>query len=61
MHRFPEEVMHKLGNSALIGAKMFLFEDADHTKGILDITRHVSLEKEADFQDIFVENLAFGA
>jgi len=61
MHKFPEEVMHKLGNSALIGAKMFLFEDADHTKCILDITKHVSLEKEADFQDIFVENLTFGA
>ena len=59
MHKFPEEVMHKLGNSALIGAKMFLFEDSNYPDGILEITEHVSLEKEADFQDIFVENLAF--
>ena len=59
MHKFPEEVMHKLGNSALIGAKMFLFEDSNHPDGILEITEHVSLEKEADFQDIFIENLAF--
>ena len=59
MHKFPEEVMHKLGNSALIGGKMFLFEDTDHPRGILEITEHVSLEKEAGFQDIFIENLAF--
>jgi len=59
MLEFPEERMHKLGNSALMGGKMFLFEDTSHPSAILEITEHVSLESEPDFQDIFVEKLAF--
>lgn len=61
MHHFPEEVLHKLGNSALIGAKMFLFEGPDFPQGILDLCEHVSLEAEPGFQDIFIENLGFGS
>ncbi len=56
---FPEEIMHKLGNSALIGGKMFLFEDKKLPEEILKITEHVSLEADPDFQDIFIESLAF--
>jgi uncharacterized 2Fe-2S/4Fe-4S cluster protein (DUF4445 family) len=59
MLEFPEERMHKMGNSALLGAKMFLFEDPDFADKILRITRHVSLEAEPDFQDIFVNELIF--
>ena len=57
MLRCSVERMHKLGNSALIGAKMFLFEGTGAAEGILDITQHVSLESEAGFQDIFVDHL----
>ncbi|MFO7670534.1 MAG: ASKHA domain-containing protein [Bacteroidales bacterium] len=56
---FPEERMHKMGNSALLGGKMFLFEDPDFADTILRIVRHVSLEAEPDFQDIFVNELIF--
>jgi len=59
MLEFPVKRMHKLGNSALIGAKMFLFEHSNYPDGILKNTSHVSLESEPGFQDIFVENLAF--
>lgn len=58
MLEFPVEKIHKLGNSALIGAKMFLFEEMNVADGILAITEHVSLESESDFQDIFLNHLA---
>ncbi|MEN8201033.1 MAG: ASKHA domain-containing protein [Bacteroidota bacterium] len=51
--------MSQLGNSALIGAKMFLFEDASVADSILSVTTHVNLESEPGFQDMFVDNLAF--
>ncbi len=55
----PVERMHKLGNSALMGAKMFLFEHPEKVHTILNLTQHMSLEKEADFQDLFVDRLIF--
>lgn len=57
MLRCPVEKMHKLGNSALIGAKMFLFGDSDIASQILEKVSHVSLESEGNFQDIFVDHL----
>jgi uncharacterized 2Fe-2S/4Fe-4S cluster protein (DUF4445 family) len=59
MMNFPLDRFHKLGNTALIGAKMFLFSEMDLPKEILKLTRHVKLESESDFQDIFVDNLSF--
>ena len=56
---FPVERMHKLGNSALMGAKMFLFEDSRLADTLLEYTQHLSLEAEADFQDLFVDQLIF--
>jgi uncharacterized 2Fe-2S/4Fe-4S cluster protein (DUF4445 family) len=53
------ERMSQLGNSALIGAKMFLFEEKSVADSILSLTSHVNLESETDFQDLFVEMLAF--
>lgn len=47
----------KLGNTALIGAKMFLFEDESFYKKILDKTTHVSLEGDPNFQDIYIEKM----
>ena len=59
MMNFPRDRFHKLGNTALIGAKMFLFSKMDTTKEILALTRHVKLESEEDFQNIFVDDLSF--
>ena len=47
----------KLGNTALIGAKMFLFEDEDFTREILEKTLHINLEADPDFQDIYIEKM----
>lgn len=58
MMDFPEERFRKLGNSALIGAKMFLFSEDDVTDTILSLTSHVSLESEPDFQDIFIDRMS---
>ena len=55
----PVERMHKLGNSALMGAKMFLFGDSCLVDTILECTQHISLEAETDFQDLFVDQLIF--
>lgn len=52
-----EEKIVKMGNTALIGAKMFLFEDESFTRQILRKTRHVNLEGDPDFQDIYVEKM----
>jgi uncharacterized 2Fe-2S/4Fe-4S cluster protein (DUF4445 family) len=59
MMDFPPDRLHKLGNTALIGAKMFLFSDSDVEDQILSCCRHVNLESEKDFQDIFTDRLSF--
>jgi uncharacterized 2Fe-2S/4Fe-4S cluster protein (DUF4445 family) len=58
MMNFPEEVFRKLGNSALIGAKMFLFSDQAVRDSILSMTSHVNLESEPDFQDVFIDRIS---
>ncbi|WP_346856249.1 ASKHA domain-containing protein [uncultured Draconibacterium sp.] len=52
-----EEKIIKLGNTALIGAKMFLFEDENFTQGILKKTTHLNLEGDGSFQDIYIEKM----
>ena len=47
----------KLGNTALMGAKMFLFEDEKIVQKILTLTRHMNLEGDPDFQDIYIDNM----
>jgi uncharacterized 2Fe-2S/4Fe-4S cluster protein (DUF4445 family) len=59
MMNFPVDRFRKLGNAALIGAKMFLFSEEEATDSILALTTHVNLESEQDFQDIFINNLTF--
>jgi uncharacterized 2Fe-2S/4Fe-4S cluster protein (DUF4445 family) len=50
----PEEKIHKVGNSALMGAKMLLFAHENTAKEILDLTHPVNLEADPYFQDIYV-------
>jgi uncharacterized 2Fe-2S/4Fe-4S cluster protein (DUF4445 family) len=52
-----EEKIVKLGNTALIGAKMFLFKDEIFTQKILEKTTHVNLEGDPNFQDIYIEKM----
>jgi uncharacterized 2Fe-2S/4Fe-4S cluster protein (DUF4445 family) len=52
-----EEKIVKMGNTALIGAKMFLFEDDAYIQNILNKTSHINLEGDPDFQDIYVDKL----
>lgn len=56
---FYHENIRKLGNTALIGAKMFLFSDPAVTESILRVVSHVNLESEPSFQDLFVDHMKF--
>lgn len=58
MMNVPPERFRKLGNSALIGAKMFLFSNEDVCESILTLTSHVNLESEPDFQDVFIDRIS---
>jgi len=51
------EKILKLGNTALIGAKMFLFEDEKFIQNILSKTIHVNLEADPYFQDIYIDKM----
>jgi len=55
----PEKQIHKMGNTALIGAKMLLFSDNPITDEILLKIKHVNLESNPDFQNIYVEKMQF--
>ncbi len=57
MVELPEEKIRKIGNTALIGAKMFLFAENRDTREIIAKTRHVRLEGDVGFQDIYVERM----
>ncbi len=59
MIELPAEKIHKMGNTALIGAKMFLFSNPESTTEILSKTRHINLEGDPDFQDIYVDKMLF--
>jgi len=52
-----EEKIVKLGNTALIGAKMFLFKDDEFIQNILSKTKHINLEGDPNFQDIYIEKM----
>lgn len=51
------EKIIKFGNTALIGAKMFLFEDDSFIQQILDKTTHINLEADPNFKDIYIEKM----
>ena len=59
MLEVEERKINKLGNSALIGAKMLLFYDDYSLTDILSKIEHVSLDADKDFQEIFVDKMVF--
>ncbi|MBA4409918.1 MAG: ASKHA domain-containing protein [Bacteroidota bacterium] len=59
MIELPQEKIHKIGNTALIGAKMFLFSDTEMYEEILTKTRHINLEGDPNFQNIYVDKMLF--
>lgn len=59
MLEVDEYKIQKLGNSALIGAKMLLFTDDYSFKNVLSKIEHISLDADENFQDIFVEKMFF--
>jgi uncharacterized 2Fe-2S/4Fe-4S cluster protein (DUF4445 family) len=59
MIEVQEEKIHKMGNTALIGAKMFLFSREDLPLEILSKSRHINLEGDPNFQDIYVDKMLF--
>lgn len=59
MIELPGKKIHKMGNTALIGAKMFLFLNEEIAKEILSKTRHINLESDPNFQNIYVDKMLF--
>lgn len=57
MIELPEDRIRKMGNTALIGAKIFLFADQTLHTDILAKTVHLNLEGDACFQDIYVDKM----
>jgi uncharacterized 2Fe-2S/4Fe-4S cluster protein (DUF4445 family) len=56
---FPVERIEPAGNTALLGAKMALFEDEEKLERIRLITQHVPLGADPEFQERFVTKIAF--
>ncbi len=59
MIELQEEKIHKMGNTALIGAKMFLFVNDAVIAEILQKITHINLEGDPNFQDIYVDKMLF--
>lgn len=59
MIQLPEDKIRKMGNTALIGAKMFLFSNEETIADILSKTTPVNLECDKHFQDIYVDKMCF--
>jgi uncharacterized 2Fe-2S/4Fe-4S cluster protein (DUF4445 family) len=58
--RVPPEKIEPAGNSALLGAKLALFSGDERVfSEIKQIARHVSLNLDEQFQDIFVGEMSF--
>lgn len=61
---FPPDQVQPAGNTALLGAKLALFRRHGHDGTYADLrakTRHVSLNEDAAFQEIYVEEMQFPA
>jgi uncharacterized 2Fe-2S/4Fe-4S cluster protein (DUF4445 family) len=54
---FPVEKIVKAGNTALIGAKMFLFREENAEAPILSKIHQIPLESQPEFQDVFFQKM----
>lgn len=59
MVEVEETKIKKLGNTALIGAKMLLFYDEYLFEDILEKIEHIALDADSRFQNIFVDKMFF--
>jgi uncharacterized 2Fe-2S/4Fe-4S cluster protein (DUF4445 family) len=57
--RFPLERIVASGNTALLGAKLALFEDTDAWESIRQCVEHVALNEDPEFQDVYAEEMRF--
>ncbi len=61
MLKLPPEKVQPAGNTALLGAKLALFDASTHNGAyplLLNKIRHVALNEDPNFQDAFVEEMA---
>jgi uncharacterized 2Fe-2S/4Fe-4S cluster protein (DUF4445 family) len=58
---FPDEKVQQAGNTALLGAKLALFNPGLDFAAIRARVRHVSLASDAEFQEIYVGEMGFSA
>ena len=54
----PEKIV-KLGNTALMGAKILMFTDAEEIGRVAGVIEHIGLESKSDFQDVFASKMFF--
>ena len=60
--KFPRHQVQPAGNTALLGAKLALFDGRQDPGGYVDIlarVKHVSLHEDPNFQDAYVEEMTF--
>ena len=57
--RFDLDRIVPAGNTALLGAKRALFEDADVWESIRQRVEHVALNEDPEFQDVYAEEMKF--
>lgn len=57
--KFPPDMVTPSGNTALLGAKLALFEPNEDYSAIRKMTRHVSLNADPIFMDAYVEEMTF--
>ena len=56
---FEEGKVTRLGNSALIGAKMLLYYDWESIQPLFENITHISLETDPGFQELYAMNMLF--
>lgn len=57
----PEDKIRAAGNTALLGAKLALFLDLDEIEPVRQRIKHVQLASDPQFQDSYVDAMAFPA
>lgn len=59
MVHLATEKIHKRGNTALLGAKLLLFQNGKTAEQILAKTKHISLESDPNFQNTYLLKMLF--